>query len=56
MENLEDIIIVFCDMSFSEMILYIFKIFGMSVATFSLIYFALWGITQCVKIFKNISN
>lgn len=56
MEELEDVVIVICDMSFGEMITYILEVFGISLATFSLIYFVLWGITQSVKIFKNISN
>ena len=54
MEQLEEIILNICDMPFKELIAMIATIFCISVATFSLIFFALWGLTQSVKLFKKI--
>ena len=56
MEQLELMILEICDMPMTDIISMTIQVFGISVATFSLIYFALWGINQSVKFFKNITR
>lgn len=55
-EELEEIIIYLVTVSTNDLLLEVIKWFGELTGIFCLIYFMLWGIFQCYRMFKNISN